>query len=306
MEWLNYHHLLYFWTVGRRGSIAKASEELGLAQPTISGQIRALEETLGEKLFRRDGRSLVMTETGEVVFRYASDIFTTGQELMDMLRGRPSGRPTRLHVGVADGLPKTLVHHILEPVLHIEPETQLICRGDKTERLLAELSLRGFDMVLSDEPISGRTRIRAFNHVLGETTMTVFGTPALVERYRPHWPRSLDGAPFLLPGENVPVRRSLEQWLDSLGTKVHVVAEFEDSALLKQFGMKGEGLFIAPTSLEEDIRRVYGCHALGEATEVVERVYAITVERRIKHPAVQAIVDRARGSVFGTPHVAAS
>jgi LysR family transcriptional activator of nhaA len=297
-EWLNYHHLLYFWTVGRKGSIARASEELGLAQPTISGQIRALEEALGEKLFSRVGRSLVLTETGEVVFKYAGEIFTTGQELLDTLRGRDAGRPHVLNVGVSDSLPKTLVHHVLEPALRGQGETRVVCRSDKTERLLAELSLRAFDMILADEPVSPRTRVKAFNHLLGETGVTVFGTSELEARYGHDFPNSLEGAPFLLPTENQALRRSLDQWFDRLGVRVRPVAEFEDSALVKQFGQRGEGLFAAPSPLAEDIRRSYGCVPVGVTSEVLERVYAITIERRIKHPQVQNVVDRARDTLF--------
>lgn len=297
MEWLNYHHLLYFWMVGRTGTIAKASKELDLAQPTISGQIRALEERIGEKLFNKVGRNLVLTETGEVVFEYAEEIFSTGQELMDTLRGRPAGRPSRLQVGVSDSLPKTLVHHLLEPALHHEMRPMLICQEDKTDRLLAELSIRRFDLVLADEPVSGPVRVKAFNHLLGECGLSFFASPALVDRCD-DFPGCLAEVPVLLPTENTVSRRAMDQWFERHHVRPNVVAEFEDSALMKQFGRKGAGLFAGPTPLEDDICRDHHVKVVGRTGDVRVRFYAITVERRIKHPAVQALVDAARGTLF--------
>jgi LysR family transcriptional activator of nhaA len=298
MEWLNYHHLLYFWMVARTGTIARASEELRLAQPTISGQIRTLEQRLGEKLFRRSGRRLVLTDVGQVVYEYADEIFGLGQELLETLQGRPTGRPMRLTVGISSALPKTLVHHLLEPALHLDPPPVLICRVDKTDQLLAELSIQRFDLVLSDEPVSGPIRVKAFNHVLGTSRTTIFGTPDLVRTYRPGFPGSLSGAPFLLPTVNTLLRRGLDRWFEHERIRVRTVAEFEDSALLKHFGARGEGLFAAATALEEDLLRDHDVQVVGRTDQVEDTFYAITIERRIKHPAVQAIVDASRAHVF--------
>jgi LysR family transcriptional activator of nhaA len=298
MDWLNYHHLLYFWMVAKTGTIARASEELRLAQPTISGQIRTLEQRLGEKLFRRSGRRLVLTEVGHVVFEYADEIFGLGQELLETLHGRPSGRPMRLTVGISNVLPKTLVHHLLEPALRLDPSPMLICREDKTDRLLADLSIQRFDLVLADEPVSGPIRVKAFNHTLGSCGVSVFGTTELAARYGEGFPDSLDGAPFLVPTENTLLRRALDRWLEQTGIRVRTVAEFEDSALLKHFGTRGEGLFIAASALETDLERDLGVRVLGRTEQVEETFYAITIERRIKHPAVQAIVEQARARLF--------
>ena len=198
MAWLNYHHLHYFWVVAREGSIARASGQLHLAQPTISGQLHALEEALGEKLFTRVGRNLVLTEVGRVVFRYADEIFTLGRELMDTLQGHPTGRPLRLVVGVTDVLPKLIAYRLLEPALHLATPVHIICREGKLDRLLAELVVYELDVVLSDAPSGTLNRVRAFNHLLGECGVSLFGTAQLATQYRPGFPGSLHGAPFLL------------------------------------------------------------------------------------------------------------
>jgi LysR family transcriptional activator of nhaA len=298
VEWINYHHLLYFRTVAREGSITKASNVLLLAQPTISGQIRALEETFGEKLFARQGRNLVLTEFGRVVYRYADEIFSLGKEMTDVLKGRPTGRPQRLMVGVADLLPKLVVWRILNPAIATPEPVQMICHEDRPERLLAELSMHTLDLVISDAPVSPGGRIKAFNHLLGSSGVTVFGQPDMAQRYRKRFPQSLDGAPFLLPLESSSVRRALDHWFDDNKIRPRVVAEFQDSALLKTFGQSGAGLFVAPSVVEDDIISVYKVAVVGRIDEVQERFYAISVERRFKNPAVTAILDAARQHLF--------
>lgn len=299
VEWLNYHHLLYFWAVAKHGSVAQASAELRLAQPTLSGQIRALERSLGEKLFRRAGRGLALTDAGELAYRYADEIFGLGKELTDTLKGRPTGRPQRLSVGISDVVPKMIAHRILEPALQLEVPAQLVCQEGKTERLLADLSLHSYDVILADAPVGGSIRVKAYNHLLGECGVTAFAAKGLADRIRRGFPKSLDGAPILMPTENTYLRRALDQWLEAVGVRPQVVAEFEDSALLKVFGEHGHGVFFAPTVVEKDVARYYGVHAIGQVPEVKERFYAITVERRIKHPAIQAICDHARRQMFG-------
>ena len=299
MEWLNYHHLLYFWVVAHQGSITRASAQLRLAQPTISGQLRALENALGEKLFTRAGRSLVPTEVGRVVLRYADEIFSLGRELTDTLKGRPTGRPVRFRVGVADVVPKLIAYRLLKPALQLPEPVWLVCREDKPDRLLAELAVYGLDLVLSDAPAGPAVRIRAFNHLLGECAVSVLGVPPLAAVYRRNFPRSLDGAPFLLPTENTSLRRSLDQWFDSQGIRPRIAGEFEDSALLKVFAQAGAGLFAVHSVIEAKVQRQYGVRRVGPLHQVRERFYAISVERRIKHPAVVAIAEAARAKLFG-------
>lgn len=298
MQWLNYHHLMYFWMVAKEGTIASASQKLRLAQPTISGQIRTLEDSLGEKLFNRSGRNLVLSEVGQVVYRYADEIFSLGRELMDTLGGRPSGRPLVLHVGIADVMPKLITHRLLRPALALDEPLQIVCKEDKTERLLAELSVQGLDLVLADQPIAGPMKIKAFNHLLGECGLTFFAVPELARKHRRGFPHSLNGAPMLLPTDNTLLRRGLDHWMDSHDIHPRVVAEFEDSALLKVFGQQGEGVFAGPSAIADEISSRYDVRIIGYTEEVIERFYAITVERRIKNPAVVAISQAARNELF--------
>lgn len=293
MSRLNYQHLYYFWTVAREGSMARAAEKLHLTQPTISAQIAQFEKAAGEKLFDRIGRGLSMTATGRGVFDYAEEIFALGRELTQFLDGRRVGRGSRLTVGIADALPKLVVTRLLEPAFRLAEPVQLHCHEDKAERLLAELSLHGVDLVLSDVPATPSSGAGVFNHLLGECGVSVFAAPALAARYRPGFPRSLNGAPFLLPTSNLALRRALNQWFDAEGIWPEVRAEIEDSALLKTFGSAGVGLFLSPTMVSDAICRQYGVETLGALDAVHERFYVITPQRKVKHPAVLAILAHA-------------
>ena len=298
MDWLNYHHLLYFYTVAKEGSVARASQVLRLAQPTLSGQIRKLEHALDEKLFERRGRNLVLTEMGRIAFRYADEIFAIGGELMEAMRGRPTNRAPRLHVGIADAIPKLVAHRLLAASRLVEQGVQLVLREGKTNELLAALGAQAFDLVITDTPLSSQVKVRAFNHLLGESPVAIFGAPALARRMRARFPDSLDGAPFILPTENSALRRPLEQWFDEVSVRPRVVAEIEDSALLKVFGQHAAGLFAAPSIVARDVQRQYGVRTVGTARGVSERFYAITVERRITHPGTAAIAAAARENLF--------
>jgi LysR family transcriptional activator of nhaA len=298
VEWLNYHHLLYFWTVAKEGSIARACERLRLAQPTISGQLRLLEETLGEKLFAKQGRGLTMTEVGQVVYRYADEIFGLGRELQDVLKGRPHGRPLRLLVGVSDLVPKLIAYRILQPVLIMAEPVQIVCDENTPDRLLAELAEHRIDVVLSESPIPSTIPVKAFNHLLGTCTTTIFAAPKLAARYRKNFPASLDQAPFLLPIEGSSLRRSMEQWFDSQNIRPKLVGEFKDGALMQTFGQAGAGVFSAPSAIEREIREHYRVAAIGRIDSITERFYAISVERKLKHPAVVTISNAARQELF--------
>lgn len=299
MAWLNYHHLLYFWTVARLGSIARATQELHLTQPAISSQLRTLERALGEKLFVRSGRTLVLTDVGRLVYQYADEIFRTGRELQETLAGRPSGRPARLTVGVTDAMPKLLAYRLLEPALTDRTAVRLIMREDTAERLYADLATHVIDLVLSDAPVAPATRIKAHSHLLGECGITVFATAELARTHQRRFPRSLDGAPFLLPTENTTLRRSLDAWFAAQKVQPQVVAEIEDSAVLKVFGQSGFGLFAAPSVVETEVRRQYHVKVVGRVDAIRERFYAVSVERRLTNPAVLAITRAARHDLFG-------
>jgi LysR family transcriptional activator of nhaA len=299
MEWLNYHHLLYFWSVARHGSVVRASAELRLAQPTLSGQIHRLEEVLGEKLFERSGRRLVLTDVGRTVFRYADEIFTLGQDLMATLKGRPSTRPLRLTVGVADILPKPLVQRLLEPAFRIGKPVQIVCRESRTvEDFLGAMVGQELDLVLADRPLGPDAKVNAFNHLLGESGTTFLAKRKLATRHRRGFPQSLGGAPFLLPGGHATVRRALDEWFDSIKVAPSLLAEFDDSALMYAFGEDGKGIFPVPTVFEEAIRERYGVEVVGHAKNVRQQFYAISVDRRLKHPAAAAIIAAAPKEVF--------
>ncbi|HEY7336008.1 MAG TPA: transcriptional activator NhaR [Bryobacteraceae bacterium] len=300
MEWLNYHHLLYFWMVAKRGSIARACEELRLAQPTISGQLRALEESLGEKLFARQGRKLALTETGQVVYRYADEIFALGSELTDVLKGRPRDRPVRLIVGVSDLIPKLIAYRILEPALEMKGGVQIECYEDTPEELLLRLSAHELDLVLTDAPAYSAVRVRVFNHLLGSSGVGLFASPPLAKVHRKGFPESLTGAPFLLPMKNSTLRQILDQWFATQSIHPRVVGEFQDTALLTAFGQAGAGIFAAPVAIEKEVRSRYNVARLGELEGPMTEYYVISAERKIKHPAATVVAEAAKNKLFGT------
>ncbi len=299
MERINYQHLYYFWTVAKHGGISAACEILHLAQPTISAQLTVFEQAVGAKLWRKEGRKLILTDTGRAVFHYAEEIFALGREMTHMLKGRMTERGLRLNIGVSDAMPKLIAYRLIAPLLRLSEPTQIHCVEDKTERLLSEISLHGIDMLLSDVPATPASGARVFNHFLGESPVGVFAAPHLAQRYLQDFPRSLNGAPFLLPTTNTALRRSLDQWFDSRQISPAIQAEIEDSALLKTFGAAGAGLFFSPSAVAGEIQRQYGTAMLGVADGVMERFYAITAQRRLKHPLVAAVLENAQQGLFG-------
>lgn len=298
MNRLNFHHLRLFWAVAHDGNLTRASGKLHLTPQTVSTQIRDLETTLGEKLFRRVGRRLLLTDVGHVVLRYADEIFSVGQELQETLRGQPTGRPRSLVVGVADMLPKRVAHRLIEPALHLDEPIRIVCREGPPEKLLADLAVHAIDVVLSDGPIPSDVRVRAYNHQLGQCGVTFMARAELAKRLRDGFPKSLDGAPVILPGEDAVLRRDLDDWFNTRGVRPVVVGEFEDSALLKVFGQAGTGFFTVPTVIQDEVARQYEVEPIGETNDVIERFYAISIERRIRHPAVSAICEVARSELF--------
>jgi LysR family transcriptional regulator, transcriptional activator of nhaA len=292
MEWLNYHHLLYFWTVARTGSITAASAELRLASPTISNQIHKLEEDLGEKLFQRSGRRLILTDVGRIAMRYADDIFSLGREFTDTMKDRPTGRPLRFSVGIVDVLPKLVAYRLLEPALQLSSPVRIICREDRPDHLLADLAVHDLDMVLSDSPVSPAANIRAFTHTLGECGVSFFASPKIRLSKR-SFPKVLEGIPFLVPTENSALRRSLDEWFNAEGIQPNVVGEFEDIALLHVFAEHGFGAFAAASVMDDQIRR-YGFRKIGRTDAIRARFYAISMERKLQHPAVVAVCNAAR------------
>lgn len=297
MSWLNYHHLLYFWTVVRRGGLAPAADELRLAPSTISVQVRRLEESLSEKLLRKSGRRLVLTEMGRLVYGYADEIFSTGREMVEAVRGRPTGRPMRLVVGVADVVEKLVAQRLIEPALHLPQPVRVVCHEASPAQLVEGLARHTLDMLITDAPVGPDVQVRAYNHLLGDSGVSFVATPALATACRRGFPRCLDGRPMLLPTENMAIRRSLDQWLEAQRVRPRVVGEFEDGALLREFGTAGHGIFVTPTMVEKPLLRAYRLRTLGRTEAVRARVYAVSAERRIKHPAVAVICDPARSGL---------
>jgi len=298
MRHLNYSHLLYFWTVAREGSIAKAAGTLHLTPQTISGQLRLLDEAIGERLFVRAGRRLVLSEMGQIVFQYADEIFSLGGELAQVVRGKAPGLPLTFNVGIVDSIPKLITYRVIEPVLNLAEPLRLRCHEATLENLLSELAIHRLDMVLSDKPVPPGLNVRAYHHLLGTSGVSIFGVNSLAKRYRRGFPTSLNGAPMLLPVHQQALRNQLDSWFESEGIVPVSVGEFDDSALMKVFGQVGVGLFAGPTAIEQEICRSYHVAVVGRTPAVQERFYAITPERKLKHPAIVSIMARARESIF--------
>ena len=298
MSSLNFKHLRYFWAVAANGTIARAAEILHVTPQTISGQLRELEEQVNAKLFQKSGRNLVLTDTGRLVFSHADEMFRLGDELQDVMEGRTPGSALTLTVGVAMVVPKLLAYRILEPVFQMPDTVRLVCMEASLADLLADLSVHKIDLVLADAPMSPSLNVRAYNHLLGESALSFFAMRKFARKYKAGFPQSLNDAPMLMPTASSALRRSLEQWLEQQDIKPVVIAEFEDRALMKAFGEAGTGIFTSPSAVEEDVVAKYGVSVIGRTDEIKERFYAISAERRIKHPAVSAITEAARTGLF--------
>ena len=291
---INYKHLHYFWVVAKQGGIARASERLHLTPQTISGQISVLEENIGQALFSKAGRGLELTETGRLVLSYADEIFSLGGELEEALRNLPSERQMIFRVGIADVVPKMIAYRLLAPALSLPDPVRIICRENNLASLLAELVLHRVDMVIADGPIPPGINVRGFNHALGECGISFLAVPQLAKVLRKNFPHSLNGAPLLIPSETNLVQTKLLDWLDNMRIYPRIVGEFDDSALIKVFGQAGSGVFIVPTPISTEVVKQYGVRIIGGTEEVLEQYFAISVERRISHPAVSAITETAR------------
>lgn len=291
---LNYHHLRYFWAAVKEGGVTRASRKLNVTQPTVSGQIRELEQVIDEPLIARNGGKLELTEAGQICYRYAEKIFELGQEMVEELKGRPPHRPVSLTVGIANSVPKLLAHRLLQPALGISTISHVRCFEDRLEGLIDELLSHQLDLVIADAPQPPDRQRRIFNHLLGESTVLFFGTERLAARVRRGFPRSLHGTPMLLPTQDTSLRRSVDAWFSKHQIEPNLVGEFEDPALMKVFGEAGAGVFPALAAVEADVRRLCDVRVLGAADGIVEQFYAISAERRIKHPAVAAVSEGAR------------
>lgn len=299
MEWLNYHHLRYFWMVAKEGTLRQAADKLAVSQPSVSAQIHLLEEALGAKLFRRNGRRLLLTDTGQLAFGYAENIFSTGQDLLDAVRDRPGYRPMRCQVGVTDSVPKLIASRMLQPAFNLSQPMHMLCREGTIDMLLLELAGYRLDLVLADEPVSRGLHVKTFNHLLGKCGSVFCAVSPLANRLGDRFPRSLHDAPALLPVETTPLRMALEEWFDALGVRPVVVGEFEDPAFMMVMAAEGLGFAVAPSVIARETLRHYGLKSFGSTRKCAHQYYAITAERRLKHPAAIAITEHSRADIFG-------
>ena len=295
---INYKHLHYFWVVAREGGVARASARLHLTPQTISGQLSLLEEYLGTELFTRVGRNLELTAHGRLVSSYADEIFSLGGELEEVIHQLPVGRPQLFRVGVVDMVSKSIAHRVLAPALKMPEPMRMICREGSLDTLLVELTVHRLDLVLADRPIPPTISTRGFSHKLGECGVSFFATKDLLEKLKGDFPDCLNGAPMLLPGSGNQLRSGIDQWLDKHRIRPRMIAEFDDSALMKTFGQKGAGVFAAPAAVAEEVEQQYQVTAIGRVDEVKEHFYAISTERRVLHPVVATVVEAARKLLF--------
>ncbi|MGV8888402.1 MAG: transcriptional activator NhaR [Pseudomonas sp.] len=295
---LNYRQLHYFWVVAKTGSIVRACEQLNLTPQTISGQISLLEQTYGIELFRRVGRQLELTEAGRQTLPYAEQMFQLGGELELMLRAQPNEQQMLFRVGVADVVPKSIVYRLIAPTMELSEPLRITCREDKLERLLADLAIQRLDLVISDSPMPSHLDIKGYSQKLGECGISFFATAELAARYGQDFPRSLHGAPLLIPGPETVVRSRLQRWFAEQQIQPRIVGEFDDSALMQAFGQSGSGIFIGPSVIADEVKRQYGVELIGQTDAVTESFYAISVERKVKHPGIVAITEGARRELF--------
>ncbi|MFA7270432.1 MAG: transcriptional activator NhaR [Sterolibacterium sp.] len=298
MAALNFKHLRYFWMVAKTGSIVRAAEQLHLTAHSISGQLKEFEETLGVDLFRRAGRNLELTDTGRRILSYAEDIFSTGEDILEVLRDQKAKRTLLFRVGITDSVSKAVAYRLVEPALKLGEPVRLECREGRMTPLLAELSIHRLDMIIADRPMPANLNVRGYSHLLGQSGLSLFGTRRLAKKLSGRFPASLNNAPFLLPGEDVAIRPKLFQWFDDNDLRPRIVGEFDDSALMKSFGQAGAGLFVAPTAIEDHVCTQYKVINIGRIDSVIEQLYAITTERRITHPAIVAISKVAQQDIF--------
>jgi LysR family transcriptional activator of nhaA len=295
---LNFRHLHYFWVVAKEGSITRASERLGLAVQTVSAQLSQLEKSIGKSLFKPQGRRLILTEAGELALRYADQIFLLGEQLQDALSTSDVEPIMRLTVGISDSLPKLIASRLLEAALALPQRVRLVCYEEQFEALLGKLSVHKLDVMLTDRPVPPGSSLRVFSHLLVETQTSLFGVPELAEKYTVGFPGSLMGAPLLLPTRNNAIRARIDHWFESHDLRPDLIGEFDDNALLHTFGRAGRGMFPAPSVLAADVFEQLGAVPVGPMSEVTEQIYAISNERKIKHPAIEAILKAMHTDVF--------
>lgn len=299
---MNLKHLFYFWKVAKHGGVVRAAEAIHISPQTLSGQIKLLEDLVGTALFKRQGRTLELTEAGKLALEYADDMFTLGAELDQVLRQYPHGRAIEFRVGVSDALPKSLAYRLLRPAIKLDEPVRIVCREWRLDRLLAELALHRLDLVISDTPVPANVEVKAYSHKLGESGVTFMAHPKLAKQSKLPFPRNLEQLPLLLPGEDSAMRKAVNEWLDHLRLKVAVVGEFDDAALMAAFGREQVGVFPIPSALVDEYSEQGAFVRIGTAETIRIKYYALTIKRRLTHPCVLAITSQV-GEVFSNTHM---
>lgn len=299
MDWLNYHHLYYFWVVAREGSVTRGSERLSLAEPTVSAQISSLEKSIGHQVFERVGHQLVLTHTGKIVFQYAQKIFSLGHELTDVLAGRPLSEPVPVVVGVVETIPKFIIYWMLESLLASRVRVKLVCCEGPLPHLTGQLAVQAMDVILSDTPTPRDPKSNLYSHLLGASPVALYGVSRLAERYRKRFPRSLTQAPFLLPTAPSSLRHVMEEWFTLEHIRPDIIGEFDDMATLMAFGQAGGGIFPASAVMARELTRQYRVRVIGRLESATLQFFALTVSADPKHPAVVTILESARQRLRG-------
>jgi len=297
---MNYKHLHYFWSVAKEGGIKQASDQLNLTPQTISGQLSLLEDYYGVKLFNKVGRTLELSDIGQQVLSYADEIFSLGNELEQMMRSLPSYRPELLKVGLVDLVPKSIAHQILLPALKSSNDIRMICREADLDTLLADLTLHRLDLVIAERAIPESVSTRGYSHKLGQSSVSFFASKQLQNQLSGNFPECLNNAPMLLPNSGNQLRSHIDQWLTKYHLQPRVIAEFDDSALMKAFGQEGVGIFVAPSVIEQEVEQKHNVKAIGRVDEIQESFYVISVEKKIKNPVVAEIIQNANRSLFSS------
>jgi LysR family transcriptional activator of nhaA len=298
---INYKQLFYFWNVAKYGGVTRAAEQLHLTPQTISGQVSELEQALGTNLFQRSGRRLELTAAGKQALTHADEIFQIGKELEALLQGHQEEGAILFRVGVSNVVPKSIAYRLLNPAYQIEEPVRLICHEDKLEHLFADLALHKTDLVIADRPLPTDLGVKGFSHLLGESRTAFYAQPGLAQRYRTGFPQSLDQAPLMLPGTESALRPALDRWLAQQQVQPRIMGEFDDTALMKAFGQEGVGIFPAPEVIADEAARQHDVEIIGCAESLIVRYYAISAERKLRHPAVVAISEAAQTALFVDP-----
>ncbi len=298
MEWLNFHHLRYFWMVARKGGVRRAAEAMRVSQPSVSAQLRLLEESLGQKLFRRSGRNLVLTDVGQLVLNYADEIFSAGRELMNAIEQRPGKHPVRLNIGLTDAFPHLIAFEIFNGAFRSAEAIHVVCREAEIALLVNALQAHRLDIVLADEPASSTLKAKTFNHRLGRSGITFCAVAPLAAKLRRNFPHSLNDAPALLPTTNMGMRAALDAWFDKHKVRPRLIGEFEDSALMEVCSAGGRGFTVVHTVIDRAALKHYNLRVIAKVDDCGSDFYAITAERRLKHPGAVAITEHAYTNLF--------